>query len=855
MTLNTTPRTVDLTNCDREPIHQLGRVQSYGALLAFSRDLICQHASTNLDDVAGLDPAEVIGKPIRALFVVDTVDLVKRSISRLVAPDAVVRLFSVVLVAGQRPCDLSIHASGDLILIDCEPVNIAIRQADIMAEVFPHVTRIEKNETLSGLARDAAKGLRALSGFDSVMVYQFQPDASGRVIAEDRADRQRRYLGLNFPASDIPVQARALYARSLLRLIADVDDPGAEIRPGVTGQGAPLDLSMSVTRAVSPIHLEYLRNMGVKASMSVSIMRYGKLWGLFACHNTTPRHVDYQTRTAIEMFAHLFSYELTRLEDAAMTLTKDHMQRVQTQMMAHLADDLSLTDSLIDVSEDLGRVISHDGLVIYNDHTLHKTGDVPSDEDILALVEAMDSESGSALIATDHLAGQFDLPDSLRARCAGMIAIPFTGRPRDYVVLFRKPVLAEQKWAGNPEKPVDVGPNGIRLTPRESFEAWSVTVADRSAPWSEQDLAAAGILRSIMLEIFLKITDAISEERRRGQEQQQLLIAELNHRVRNILNLMRGLIGQSEESAASVTDFRQRLEGRIQSLARAHDQLTRDNWAPSPLKDLIRLEFEAYASERQDRVRITGPDVMVAPTAHTVLALVLHEMATNAVKYGALSNTVGRVDLSLALDANGGLLISWAEKGGPPVTAPTRRGFGTTVITRSIPHELDGEAAISYTMTGVVASFRIPPAYVTRGADDNPGKVTATAPGPGRTGDLIGGGTILVVEDSLIIALDAEGAMLEMGAADVKIAANVTAALALLDTQDFTFALLDVNLGHEMSLPVAEALHARGIPFILATGYGVSEQISESYPPCPVVQKPYGRRDLEEAISALGQAR
>ena len=846
-----TIQSVDLTSCAREPIHLLGRVQSYGALLAFSRSLVCLHVSDNLEDRIGIAPQAALGRTLPDLFVSDTVAQIRREIGRLGMPDAVSRLFDMVLVAGRVPCDLSIHQSGDLIIVECEPVTEGASHSDVMSQVFPHIARIEKRTELPTLAREAARSLRAISDFDSVMVYQFQPDNSGRVVAEDRKDGTRRYLGLNFPASDIPVQARALYTRSLLRLIADVDDPGAPIVSRDETVAEPVDLSMSVTRSVSPIHIEYLRNMGVQASMSVSIMRYGKLWGLFACHNDSPHYVSYQTRTAIEMFAHLFSYELTRLDERRRADTQLRMQRLQSQMMAHLANERSLTDSLLDVSSDLAQIIPHDGLGIYNDGTLYTTGVVPTEPDFLALIAALDGDTGHDIIVTDQVSAMFRVPDSLKEVCAGLIAIPISRRPRDYVILFRQPVLAEQKWAGNPEKPVSVGPNGIRLTPRESFEAWSTIVKDRSEPWSEADGLAAILLRTVMLEIFLKISDAVSEQRRRSQEQQQLLISELNHRVRNILNLMRGLIGQTQDSATSVTDFRQRLEGRIQSLARAHDLLTKEQWAPSPIKELIRLEFDAYASDRQDRVRMIGPDAMISPTAHTVLALVLHEMATNAVKYGALSNTSGRVDITLSFDVAGALNLTWSEKGGPAVVAPTRRGFGTTIITKSVPHELDGSASITYALTGVVATFRIPPQFVTRGADAAPDPVEAPAPARPAQASPLTGAQVLVVEDSLIIALDAEGHLQDMGAADVVIAAKVATALSAIESHDFGFALLDVNLGDEQSLPVAEALHGRGIPFVLATGYGGSEEIAAAYPSCPIVQKPYDRRDLEAAIAAL----
>ncbi|WP_298494916.1 HWE histidine kinase domain-containing protein [uncultured Maritimibacter sp.] len=840
---------IDLTNCDREPIHILGKVQSYGALVALSADWIVQHASENLPDILGVDVEDALGRPLTELVVSDAFARIRAGLRTSDLREQAVRFFGVMLRDNGKLFDLSMHQSGRYLVLEFEP-KAGARGTDVMSEVYPHIRRIDTKHDLARLARDAARGLRAISGFDSVMVYEFQPDHSGKVIAEDRWDGEKRYLGLNFPASDIPVQARALYKRNLLRLIADIGDDGARIVPGMDADGTPIDLSLAVTRAVSPIHIEYLKNMGIAASMSVSIMKDGELWGLFACHHNSPHYIDYERRTAVEMFGHLFSFELGQYEAGIRQQAQEDTSRLQTLIMASMADGQPLADSLLALSDDIERVIPHDGLVLYQNDDFDATGTTPSRDEFRFLARMLDRSVGTGVFATDQLSKY--LPDAAdyANRTAGILAIPISKRPRDYLVLCRRPVADSVNWAGDPNKAVTVGPNGTRLTPRKSFELWKETVEGKSAPWSNHAKHAAEHIRVVLLEIFLKVTDATAEERRRAQEQQQLLISELNHRVRNILNLMQGLVSQSKEGAKTVEDFTSRLDGRIHSLARAHDQLTREHWEPAPLKDLIRTEFEAYANAKSSRVVIEGPDAAITPAAYTTLALVLHEMATNSIKYGALCDNSGKVLVTLAEDPAGGLTLDWVERGGPPVSPPKRRGFGSTIVERSVPHELKGDARIEYRLTGVEAHFRIPPAHISRFIPDDEPTAAPQERRMAREGFRLSGKG-LIVEDTLIIAMDAQGIFEDFGADTVRIASSVSQALGLVEAERFDFALLDVNLGDEQSIAVAERLAEQGVPFILSTGYGEAEDIRASYPPCPVVQKPFSNDSLRVALSEV----
>ncbi len=197
-------------------------------------------------------------------------------------------------------------------------------------------------------------------------------------------------------------------------------------------------------------------------------------------------------------------------------------------------------------------------------------------------------------------------------------------------------------------------------------------------------------------------------------EQRELLIAELNHRIRNIFSLVRGIVSQSRQSATTVDGLASVLGERIDALSRAHDQLTGDRSGPASFHELVAAEAGAYLQGKASRVAVSGPRATLSLRAFTTVALVMHEMITNSAKYGALSNSRGQVLVETEFDADGSLIIDWRESGGPRVQRPTRRGFGSTVIERSIPHDLGGETTLEFVPEGLHARFKIPSPFVTR---------------------------------------------------------------------------------------------------------------------------------------------
>jgi light-regulated signal transduction histidine kinase (bacteriophytochrome)/CheY-like chemotaxis protein len=837
---------VDLTNCDREPIHVPGSVQPFGFLLALLSDFSICVASDNVGAFLGCSRDDILQRPISDIFSAKAIDLIRTRVDYLAGPDAMERMFGVELQEGGKPFDVALHFSGACLIVEAEP---SIIEPDVNSGEMVRLmlNRVRKTTGLTELAQEAARQLKVLVGFDRVMVYRFHPDGSGEVIAEVAKTGLEPFLGLHYPASDIPRQARLLYLRNWLRIIADVSAAPSSLSATPAHSGNLLDLSMSVLRSVSPIHIEYLKNMGVSASMSVSIIRDGKLWGLFACHHYSPRHISFERRSAAELFGQMYSWILESREREATVAYETRAHQIQERLIEVAAVHDHKSSAVADFLADYKKMIECDGIAIWSDNNITLSGDTPTEAEVKDLIAFINRTSPGRICASSEISQVYATGESFRDRAAGFLAIPISRTPRDCLIFFRREILRSVNWAGNPNKSYSVGPLGARLTPRKSFELWQETVRGQSKPWTSADLNIAEGLRVTLLEVILQLADLAARERRSAQERQELMIAELNHRVRNILSLVRGLVAQSRDSAVSVEEFSSVLGGRIQALARAHDQITNLNWAPAAFKALVESEAGAYLGSRAGRIRMDGPDVALDPKAFATLALVVHEMMTNSAKYGALADSTGQVEVAWEIDDGGGLLINWKESGGPPVQPPSRRGFGTTIIERSIPFDLKGDAELKFDLLGVQARFIIPANYVQMMTNRPAGQLQAEL---GEQKSRLSG-TALIVEDNLIIAMSAEVILLELGARHVETAASVTDAMKAIERSRPSFALLDLNLGAENSIPVGRRLLEMKVPFVFATGYGERAPIPAELESVNVIQKPYTREVIEGVLGKM----
>ena len=837
---------VDLTNCDREPIHILGHVQSYGVLLVCSgATWSITQASANAAEFFGRSPETFLGLEASTLLGAPAVRALSHALENAKA-SCTARVLHCGLANG-KTCHIAINQNSGRLLIELELAEGEQAARSPLEFVSVILARNEQANSVQSFCDQVAKRIRLLTGFDRVMVYKFLHDGSGKVISEAKIPHLEPFLDLHYPASDIPQQARALYLRSWTRLIADVASTPVPIVPERDASGEPVDLSLVGIRSVSPIHIEYLINMGVAATLSMSLIVDGKLWGLIVCHHYSANIVPMNMRAAAELLAQIISLQIESLEP------NDHgnLLRTSRQSVDKLLTDFphtgALSDNLTERLPELRMLLPCDGVGFWIDGIWKGQGSVPPQREVAGIARFLVEAAARNVFATNELPHRYHPAERFRTEVSGVLAIPLSRVPRDYLMFFRREVVQTVKWAGDPNKPVTVGPLGDRLTPRKSFAVWESLVRGQSMPWSPTDRMAAETIRIALLEVVLRLNEFASEERNKAAERQRLLISELNHRVKNVLTLINALVTRGYDNSENLASFVKGLSGRIKSLAFAHDQAIEHG--VGRIEQVFAAETAPYKQKDPASITLSGPDIALDAHAFSVLALVVHEMVTNAAKYGALSVASGRLDISWKFDQAGNCIIDWDESGGPAVSPSHRKGFGTTLIDRQIAYELKGQSSVRFELTGVKAKFLIPAANVT-------GQVPQVVFNSGRkavlphVGASLQGKRILVVEDSLLIALDAETMLRDAGANDVDVVASAEAALSAIVANEFQAAVLDINLGRGTSLPVADELAKRSIPFVFASGYSDRSTIPERFSGVRVVGKPYASATLVEAVLA-----
>ena len=835
-------------DCAREQIHTPGTIQAHGLLLACTLpDWTIAHASANTSRFFdGVSPESLLGKPIDHVLPLEAVHSVRNQLQTAMLSGTVDRLDCYALNDGPQRYDLTVHMVDGLAVIEAEP-SVQTSGADGVSVLRGLVSRLRRAPTVARLLSLAAQQMRVVTGYDRVMIYRFLHDDSGEVVAEAVRPGMQPFKGLRYPASDIPAQARELYRRQPLRLIPDIDYVPVPILPGLSPEGLPLDLSLAALRSVSPVHLQYLRNMNVRATLTVSLMHGDRLWGLIACHHSEPYYISGSLCSAAELFGQMLSLQIDVSEQQQMRQRLADAQKAHDQLLAAMSPRNTVFEDLSRYTDMLNSMIACDGLAVWSNGQLSGHGVLPPQESVDDLISFLKQRPTDRIYATASICEHFAPAAAFADLASGVLAIPISRVAQDYLLFFRRELIHTVTWGGNPDKAVLRDPLTGHLNPRSSFEAWRETVRGQSNPWTESELHIADTLRVALLEVVLLRSEMIGSERQQAQDNQSLLIAELNHRVKNVLSLVLATTRQSAHRATSVEAFTEEVERRIQALASAHDQINAPTGASTQLRELLESEARAWTGrdELDERIQLTGCAVQLDVRGYQTLALVLHELMTNAAKYGALSVPEGHLTVSWELINGRGLVLEWNESGGPEVQPPARRGFGSIVTERTIPFELQGDARVEFRSEGVYARFRIPPRHVSLGTEPPP-------PGLARTRPMksMDGLRLLLVEDSMMIALDAQAMLADVGA-QVEIAGSLNDARRALRLDKFDVVVLDINLAGETSLGLAGELSAEQHPFLFATGYGTRTAIPERYDQVPVVTKPYNLSALGYAIGQL----
>jgi light-regulated signal transduction histidine kinase (bacteriophytochrome) len=645
---------LDLSTCAREPIHIPGSIQPHGVLLAVTEpELRIVQASANAEALIGVAPQRLLELSLRDLL--DDVSLARvceacaRADSRL-EDQSPLRVVSSG--ASARDFDAILHRSGGLLVVELE-----MSTGDPLAIVAAYrstrraVDQLDRSTSVVDLCARAAIEVRNLTGFDRVMVYRFDADWHGEVIAEAKREDLEEFLGLHYPASDIPEQARRLYTLSTLRIIVDVDYVPSPLVPElnpITGQ--PLDLSLSTLRSVSPIHCEYLRNMGVGASMSISLLRDGRLWGLIACHHYSRCFVPYEVRLASELLGRSLSWQVSSKEHTDNTEARSRAQSQLAEVVSRVDASLELMDALVAQGAALMRMLGATGLAVMQKGELRSAGVAPPDEHLHALCAWLATQD--SVFATDRLPELWEPAREHVTIASGVLAITLT--PGTVLLWLRPEFHRTVRWGRDPDKRVEQKQGAPRLTPLGSFGEWKEEVKGRSAPWLPWEVGVATDVRGALIGNVLRHAD----ERERlvkllaksnSDLDQFAYVAshDLKAPLRGIANLSQwieedlddALTGESRENMRLLRGRVDRLEALINGIldySRAGKRVDNER---IDLAKLVRELIELIAPRGEVAIRLIEP--MPELDAERVpLTQVLMNLIGNALKHAKREGAV-----------------------------------------------------------------------------------------------------------------------------------------------------------------------------------------------------------------------
>ena len=542
---------VDLANCEDEPIHVPGAVQPHGILLALEPDTMrVVMVSANTERMLGLPVEQAVGRTARELLGGELVDLVSTYLSdQLTAESLIIWLPASCEIDGRRvsghlsgrETDVTIHEVDGLVVVELEEFGRPRSTLLTYQSARGAMGRLSSSSDVEELARRLAAEVRDLTLFDRVMVYRFDSEWNGEVIAEVAQPELEPFLGLRYPASDIPAQARRLYTVNWTRLIADVDYVPVPLQPlRLESTGRPLDLSHSSLRSVSPLHIEYLQNMGVTASMSVSLVHDDKLWGLVACHHYSgPHRPSQDARAAAEFLGQVASAEFAQREAAEVRVSRLEAGAVLSRITSRITGDpRPLATALVDDREILA-LVGATGVASFSDGELHMSGDLSDPDTVLRIGEALMAEAEErrregelhlAPMASDNLAALVEGlgPDDP----AGALLI--SAGPGWWLMWTRPAFVQEVSWAGNPalaKTQVTAEDGSARLSPRTSFAQWSEMVRDRSHPWDSASIDSAEALTNQLVSAMLQRS---REQVMVAQSLQKSVVSEWSSQLRGL---------------------------------------------------------------------------------------------------------------------------------------------------------------------------------------------------------------------------------------------------------------------------------------------------------------------------------
>ena len=506
----------DLANQYQEQIHS-GHIQSHGILFVLKEpELTILQVSNNTFEIFGIAGQTLLNQNLSDFLDQKQINTLRKSLEnnpelKTINP---VKL-SVKTKDKSLVLDGIIHRSEKFLILELEP---AISEESISFLNFYHSVReaaskMQNADDLKNLCQIIVEEIRKITGFDRVMVYKFDSQENGAVIAEDKIETLDSLLGLNYPSLDIPPEARELFKINCLRMIVNANYQSVEIIP-VNNQIShqPIDLTLSILRSVSPCHAKYLKNMGVTATMFISLLKNKKLWGLIACHHNSPKYVPYELRAACEFLGQIMSLELAHKEKNEDYDYQLKLKSIKSQIIEEISTSENFIDALVECQNKLLNLVSSEGAIIVSGDNFQSVGETPPLITVEKLISWVEKNFNQEVFYTDSLPKVYQEFEKYKDIASGLLALSISSAQRIYILWFRPEVIRTVNWAGDPAPITEVETNGnIKLCPRKSFELWKGIVKLTSRPWKECEVDVALELRNAIIKIVLKQADKLAK--------------------------------------------------------------------------------------------------------------------------------------------------------------------------------------------------------------------------------------------------------------------------------------------------------------------------------------------------------